>query len=144
MMTLCTTPIKSLMALFYLEGVLNTRVEKQVKGIVYGIVFVLMGLSFLFEPNTGIIVELEQFGLHQNFWVISFILSGFGAFVQGLAHHQWNAIVFAPILTYVGALFAMRFIHLIDTPLTTVVIHVAFAVLVTIDLVRDWTDGTNN
>ena len=111
--------------------------EHLAKGLIYAITFILIAIGFAVQPERAIIPQLAKFGFPLSTWVLMFGVSGVAVGIQGVMNWRWNAIVFAPILMYVGALFALRFIHLSDAPISTVAVHVALGFLVTLDIVQD-------
>jgi len=116
---------------------MSHKKEHLAKGLIYAITFLLIAIGFHVQPNAGITNELAQFGFPISIWIVMFALSGVAVGLQGVMNWRWNAIVFAPILMYVGALFALRFIHLSNAPISTVAVHLALGFLVILDIYSD-------
>lgn len=116
---------------------MSHKKEHLAKGLIYALTFILIAIGFYLQPVSGVTDELAQFGLPLSIWIGMFALSGIAVGIQGVMNWRWNAIIFAPILMYVGALFALRFIHLSNAPISTVAVHLALGFLVILDIYSD-------
>ena len=111
---------------------------RKVKGGVYFVAFVLVGVFMALEPNKGVTHILTNIGIPAWGWTLIFFISAVMSFYTGLANQAWNAIWFTPLYMYTTATMFVWY-HKPQTMATSAVILITLLAWTTLwDVLRDF------